>query len=486
MIASTLLIAASLGRWPPDPWYPRFHVRPHINWNNDPCAPFFYNGTYHLLFIYNPNGTTIPSHNAVWGHAVSADLVFWRLLPTALSPDQPFDGHAIYTGSATLVDGAPVLQYSIDGNSLVNLAYPRDVGDPDLVEWDQVGHAFPINNPVIRRPPDRNGFRDPSTAWQLANGTWQMVVGCYGGPCLFSSADFRVWTYANCSLVDFIDERMGECPDFFALPGSELHVLKVSAKGGDWWSTGKYDRASGVWTPGSAPLFTNVSNRYDTAFFYASKSFFDPQRQRQVLFGWHQEGNRPADFNGSALVWASLLSLPREIRPHPDDPTALVTVPLPELAALRDGPPVTANFSLAGGQHRIVPLGTAAAELLVNVSLFAGQPTSLSITLLGQKIGFIREADGHTTMYAPPATYRLGGSSDGRSAWRASGGDSATLQLHIFVDQSVVEVFADGGRAVATARAYPTNTTIAQQLTVTSDVLVDVSVEAYAMKEAML
>src|SRR5271165_2444663 len=64
-----------------DPLRPQFHLLPRANWMNDPCAPRFYGGQYHMFFQYNPN-------SAVWGdmhwnHAVSPDLIHWKHMPIA-------------------------------------------------------------------------------------------------------------------------------------------------------------------------------------------------------------------------------------------------------------------------------------------------------------------------------------------------------------------------------------------------------------------
>jgi beta-fructofuranosidase len=45
-----------------------------------------------------------------WAHAVSKDLVHWTHLPVALYPDTPYDNSGIFSGSATVVNGVPVLK----------------------------------------------------------------------------------------------------------------------------------------------------------------------------------------------------------------------------------------------------------------------------------------------------------------------------------------------------------------------------------------
>ena len=52
LVAGLLAISGAASAAFPDPWYPRYHFRPLKYWNNDPCAPFYHRGWYHLMFIY--------------------------------------------------------------------------------------------------------------------------------------------------------------------------------------------------------------------------------------------------------------------------------------------------------------------------------------------------------------------------------------------------------------------------------------------------
>ena len=45
-----------------------------------------------------------------YGHAVSRDFVHWAHMPISIWNDRPYDEHAIYTGSATVVDGKVIMQ----------------------------------------------------------------------------------------------------------------------------------------------------------------------------------------------------------------------------------------------------------------------------------------------------------------------------------------------------------------------------------------
>jgi sucrose-6-phosphate hydrolase SacC (GH32 family) len=87
---------------------PQYHIRDLSCGENDPNFPLYdpnhqlYHHFYqdHLAEVQGGNGM-----GPVIGHAVSADMVFWAHLPVAVWNDQPYDNVAIYTGSATIVNG---------------------------------------------------------------------------------------------------------------------------------------------------------------------------------------------------------------------------------------------------------------------------------------------------------------------------------------------------------------------------------------------
>ena len=93
-----------------DPHRQRFHLQPPVGWLNDPNGLCVYSGQYHAFFQYGPfdvNGGV--KH---WGHAVSTDLLHWEQLPVMLYPDEPFDCHGAYSGSALVEDGTMYLYYT--------------------------------------------------------------------------------------------------------------------------------------------------------------------------------------------------------------------------------------------------------------------------------------------------------------------------------------------------------------------------------------
>lgn len=48
----------------------------------------------------------------MWGHYTSTNLIDWEYKGVSLYPDQPFDCHGVYSGSAFLEDGTMYLYYT--------------------------------------------------------------------------------------------------------------------------------------------------------------------------------------------------------------------------------------------------------------------------------------------------------------------------------------------------------------------------------------
>ena len=89
---------------------PAFHLSPPIGWMNDPNGFSWFGGSYHLFYQYYPFNTNWGAVS--WGHAVSSDLLRWKQLPPALTPDQIYDEGGCFSGTAIERDGKQMLMYT--------------------------------------------------------------------------------------------------------------------------------------------------------------------------------------------------------------------------------------------------------------------------------------------------------------------------------------------------------------------------------------
>ena len=99
--------------------------------------------------------------------------------------------------------------------------------------------------------------------------------------------------------------------------------------------------------------------KYDFGQFYASKSFYDPAKKRQILWGWvAEEGRAPH----AGEDWSSIQSLPRSIVIDPTNGTRLMFPPIEELEGLRgtaiDVPATAVKAGATVDVSKLVPAST--------------------------------------------------------------------------------------------------------------------------------
>ncbi|WP_434811889.1 GH32 C-terminal domain-containing protein [Microbacterium sp. bgisy189] len=211
---------------------PQVHFTPAENWMNDPNGMVYVDGTYHLFFQHNPDGTRWG--NMSWGHATSDDLLHWEEQPIAIP--QTFDEsgspiESIFSGSI-VVDEHNTSGFGVAGQaplvaiytSAYEPAHPTHAGiqAQSLAYSTDNGTTWTKyeGNPVLDR--GSANFRDPKVFWYdgPAGAYWVMVAveALDHKVVLYRSDDLRSWEH----LSDFGPANstggIWECPDLFELP----------------------------------------------------------------------------------------------------------------------------------------------------------------------------------------------------------------------------------------------------------------------------
>jgi len=251
-------------------------------------------------------------------------MIHWLHLPLAMVADQWYDKKGVWTGSATILpNGEIVMLYTGSTNESVqvqNLAYPADPSDPLLVDW--IKHPA---NPVLVPPPGigAKDFRDPTTAWRTSEGKWRITIGSKlnktGIALVYDTEDFKTYELKEGVLRAVPGTGMWECVDFFPVSkknGNGLdtsingagvkHVMKVSLDDDrhDYYAIGTYDDNKVLFTPDDVKNDVGVGLRYDYGIFYASKTFYDQNLDRRILWGWIGESD--SEYADVAKGWASV------------------------------------------------------------------------------------------------------------------------------------------------------------------------------------
>ncbi|CAJ2675201.1 unnamed protein product [Trifolium pratense] len=493
------------------PYRTSYHFQPPQNWMNDPNAPMYYKGVYHLFYQHNPYAATF-GDIIIWAHSVSYDLINWIHLNNALEPSDSFDINSCWSGSATILPGEkPAILYTgIDQNKhqVQNLAIPKNISDPFLREWQK--HP---QNPVMTPPSgvEENNFRDPSTAWHGKDGKWRVIIGAQNGDegktILYQSEDFVNWTVNPNPFFATDNTGVCECPDFFPVyinstngvdtsveNSSVRHVLKISylTKQHDYYFVGRYVSGQEKFNPDVTFTGTSKDLRYDYGKFYASKSFFDYAKNRRILWGWVNESDTTQD--DIEKGWAGLQTIPRQVWLDKSG-KRLIQWPIEEVENLRNKQISITGKKLEGGSTLEIS-GITASQVDVEVlfdlpELENGEwledPSEVDPQLLCSKqyesrsgkigpFGLLALASKDLTeqtavffqIYRTSNRYLcLMCSDQSRSSLRQDldkttygtifdiDSNLKTISLRTLIDKSIIESFGDGGKACITSRVYP-------------------------------
>ncbi|MGA2742277.1 MAG: glycoside hydrolase family 32 protein [Bryobacteraceae bacterium] len=421
-----------------DPQRPQYHLLPAANWMNDPNGPIYWQGKYHMFYQYNPNGAFWGDMH--WAHAVSEDMLHWKHLPIALAPTPGGpDKDGVFSGCAVVDNGVPTAIYTGVNPETQCIA----TSGGDLTVWKKF-----VGNPVIPAPPgglEVTGFRDPAV-WQEGD-TWLMALGSGfrgkgGAVLLYESKDLRHWNYlhplvtgrmkAGVSAKDPVDSgEMWECPDFFPLGGK--HLLIVSTERVVKYQLGQYsDRRFQPETMGGI----------DFGSYYAARTMAmngTNTGDRRILWGWITEG-RSAEAQRAA-GWSGVMSLPRELKLFGSQVQMRPAAEVETLRGKRLGGDAAGDCMEI--QAEIDPGDAPRAGLMLRIASDRSEQTLVYYDRDARLVCVDRSQ-----------------SSTDKSADRdmQSGpfllGRGETLRLRIFLDGSVVEIFAND-RFCLTARVYP-------------------------------
>lgn len=422
-----------------DPHRQQFHLQPPVGWLNDPNGLCVYGGQYHAFFQYGPFDVTGGVKH--WGHAVSSDLLHWEPLPVMLYPDEPFDCHGAYSGSALVEDGTLYLYYTGNvkhpGNydyikegrgHNVCLAVSKDGVQPDSKQCLLYNRDYPAGLTCHVRDPKVFAYE----------GRYYMVLGARtledrGEVLVLESTDKLHWKHINTLTTPEPFGYMWECPDLFCIGGQ--WYLAVSPQGircQNVYGCG-YFAVSGDWR-GACTLgdFHELDAGFD---YYAPQSFADTlQNGRRVQIGWMGMpdagyGNAPTVAHG----WQHCMTVPRVLTNGPDG--TLLQNPVPELAARR-------------GAVQALPAGSIVSAPPC-FDLTAAPAGDFALTVAqGVQLVYTEQNRTCTLRFTDPAL------ADGRTE-RCVQLAAPCRCLRVVGDQSSLEIFLNGGASVFSTRYYP-------------------------------
>ena len=215
----------------------KLHLMPPVGWLNDPNGLCQLNGIYHAFFQYSPFNAE--GGVKMWGHYTSKDMIDWEYQGGKLYPDQPFDCHGVYSGSAFIEDDKMYVYYTgnvkLEDGDFDYINTGRESNTVLVVSED--GKTFGSKKELMRNvdyPSDLTcHVRDPKV-WKDGD-TYYMIQGArtkedVGQALIFGSKDKINWKFRSRVESEKPFGYMWECPDLFPIEykGKNVWVLVVS------------------------------------------------------------------------------------------------------------------------------------------------------------------------------------------------------------------------------------------------------------------
>lgn len=432
-----------------DPHRPRYHfVAPEGHCMPfDPNGAIYWNGRYHLQYIYQDE------RGHCFGHASSKDLLHWRWHPTGLYPAPGDVDRGMFSGNCFVnKEGeATMLYHGVGAGNCI--ATSRD---PDLENWTKLP-----SNPIVPIPPKDSPEAKLYQSWDphgwLEGDTYYAIFGG-NPPTLFKADAVDNWRYVG----KFMDTDMPgvdsfedvSCPDFFSL-GDKHMLLCLSHPRGCRYYLGQWE---------DEQFHPEVHGRmnWPGGTCFAPESLLDANGRR-IMWAWVLDRRPNAEYG-----WSGTMTLPRVLSLAEDG--ALRIEPVGELRQLR----------IHGRKHESISLRGGAPVTLADVR---GDCLELDVTFrpgrakrFGLKVRCSPDGEEETAIAYDRTAEHLGidlakSSLDEveYSTFCMKGGDNPRvtsqeapfelregepLRLRVFLDRSILEVFANGRQCV-TQRIYP-------------------------------
>ena len=447
-------LLASRQAYAGDPHRPVYHyINPEANLN-DPNGLCFWQGHWHLFYqAYPPEDTR--QH---WGHAISTDLVHWRDLPYCIYPDPE---RCCFSGAALVETDRVIAMYH--GTEVGNMVAVSS--DPMLLNWHKIAGKAVI---AIGRDQPYRVF-DPCI-WKKGDHYYSLSAGTKpegpgGKPIranfLFRSVDLKHWEYLHPFVEDDLYSLVGDdgaCPYFWPI-GDRHMLLFFSHMSGGQYLLGDYDteRDKFIVTHGAKFNF----GPYGPSGVHAPSASPDSEGGLVVIF--NMNSGKPTD------GWNQIMTLPRRLTVEGDD---VFMEPAGDVESLRGDHVDIGPTVLPANEERVINAVRGNA-VEISAEIDPGDTPMVELNVLRSpdrqeytRIAFYRDRGYDDRINGTDATSSLitldtsyssvapDALSRAPETAQVPLGKDETLKLRVFVDKSVVEVFANGRQCVA-ARVYP-------------------------------
>lgn len=424
-------------------WHNKFHLEMPKGLVNDPNGLCYHQGKYQIFFQWNPFGCEHKHKH--WTYTQTTDFINYTKPQIALAPVDKFDKDGCYSGSARSKNNKLEIIYTANLKDEQNIRYPRQV----LVKQDDDG-KFIKEKIIIDTVPKgyTTHFRDPyiftknNRSFIILGAQRENLTGC---ALIYEEIDEN-WIFRGelkTQLTDF--GYMWECPNLFTIDDKDILVfcpqgLKAQKYQYQYQNLYQAGYLIGQFNPDTLEFTHGEFHEFDMGFdFYAPQVLV--HENRHILIGWVGMPDKLQDYPTINDGWVHSLTLPRELIIKNDK---LYQRPISELNELN--------------QNTITKVNTDKISLSTNKKLEISIPLK-DISSWQGKLKFNDEYilltyDKNTSVFTIDRNQlKLGGK--GIRQFLVKTQDE--LNLSVYIDNSIIELYLQDGEYYATFCYYPTN-----------------------------
>ena len=280
----------------------------------------------------------------------------------------------------------------------------------------------------------------------------------YGNLILARSKDLLHWEYVGHLLEQdtegqipmereyFTLDGVYECPDYMELDGKE--VVLTSPQNLPQMGAAYQNVHSGIYLIGELS-FENGRFRVDKIGeldhgfdFYAAQTFRMPDG-RVIMVAWKEMWDR--NFPTREEGWAGTYTLPRELRVEDG---VLIQKPVREIEKYRRGKVTSGAVTISDGEFTVRGGSGTCAELQVTLELGTARKAGLKL-FCGEEhetLVYYDKGAGEIIFDRKKSGIPFSGSEKDVDRRVCRIGVKDSVDLHVFLDISTIEVFIDGGR----------------------------------------
>ena len=422
-------------------WHNKFHLEMPKGLVNDPNGLCYHQGKYQIFFQWNPFGCEHKHKH--WTYTQTTDFINYTKPQIALAPVDKFDKDGCYSGSARSKNNKLEIIYTANLKDEQNIRYPRQV----LVKQDDDG-KFIKEKIIIDTVPEgyTTHFRDPyiftknNRSFIILGAQRENLTGC---ALIYEEIDEN-WIFRGelkTQLTDF--GYMWECPNLFTIDDKDILVFcpqGLKAQKYQYQNLYQAGYLIGQFNPDTLEFTHGEFHEFDMGFdFYAPQILV--HENRHILIGWVGMPDKLQDYPTINDGWVHSLTLPRELILKNDK---LYQRPISELNELN--------------QNATTKINTDKISLSANKKLEISIPLK-DISSWQGKLKFNDEYilltyDKNTSVFTIDRNQlKLGGKGIRQFLVKAQD----ELNLSVYIDNSIIELYLQDGKYYATFCYYPTN-----------------------------